>query len=225
RRMTHNPLRCFDCKVPADREIMSRAPAITEYLCAACRDHFDRLLAFLRKFDIGHSVDPRMVRGLDYYRRTSFEVILPGLGAQNALLGGGRYDGLIHALGGPDVPGFGFAVGEERLVMSLPESAAVPAAAPEVVVVTLGEEGVARALGVARSLRRAGRRVVFDPQPGKSLKAQMRRAGDRQARFVLILGESEVREGAVTIKDMSDGTQERVAAERVEARLREIAGV
>jgi len=164
------------------------------------------------------------VRGLDYYRRTSFEVTLPGLGAQNALLGGGRYDGLIHELGGPEVPGFGFAVGEERLVMSLPESAAVPADTPEIVVVTLGEEGVARALGVARSLRRDGRSVVFDPQPGRSLKAQMRRAGDLQARFVLILGESEVREGAVTIKNMSDGTQERIDAERVEARLREMAG-
>ena len=164
-----------------------------------------------------------MVRGLDYYRRTSFEVTLPGLGAQNALLGGGRYDGLIHDLGGPDVAGFGFAVGEERLVMSLPESAAVPAAVPEIVVVTLGEEGLARALGVARSLRRAGRRVVFDPQPDKSLKAQLRRAGDLQARFVLILGESEVREGVVTIKNMSDGRQERIAVERVEARLLEMA--
>ena len=224
RRMTDNPLRCFDCKVPADRAIMSKAPAITDSLCAACRDHFDQVLALLRKLEIGHRIDPRMVRGLDYYRRTSFEVTLPGLGAQNALLGGGRYDGLIHELGGPEVPGFGFAVGEERLVMSLPESAAVPADTPEIVVVTLGEEGVARALGVARSLRRAGRNVVFDPQPGRSLKAQMRRAGDLQARFVLILGESEVREGAVTIKNMSDGTQERIDAERVEARLREMAG-
>ena len=224
RRMTDNPLRCFDCKVPADREIMSKAPAITDSLCAACRDHFDKVLALLRKLEIGHRIDPRMVRGLDYYRRTSFEVTLPGLGAQNALLGGGRYDGLIHELGGPEVPGFGFAVGEERLVMSLPEGAAVPADAPEIVVVTLGEESVARALGVARSLRRAGRSVVFDPQPGRSLKAQMRRADDLQARFVLILGESEVREGAVTIKNMSDGTQERIDAERVEAKLREMAG-
>src|SRR5437867_7910250 len=213
RRMADNPLRCFDCKVEADRAVMARAPAITDYLCAACREHFGRVTEYLRAYGIRHRLDPRLVRGLDYYRRTSFEVTLQGLGAQNALLGGGRYDGLIHELGGPEVPGFGFAVGEERLVMSLPESAAVPADTPEIVVVTLGEEGVARALGVARSLRRDGRSVVFDPQPGRSLKAQMRRAGDLQARFVLILGESEVREGAVTIKNMSDGTQERIDAE------------
>ncbi|OLC56484.1 MAG: histidine--tRNA ligase [Acidobacteria bacterium 13_1_40CM_4_69_4] len=224
RRMAVNPLRCFDCKVPADRETMSKAPSIADYLCTACRDHFDRVLAFLRAFDIRHRVEPRLVRGLDYYRRTSFEVTLPGLGAQNALLGGGRYDGLIQELGGPDVPGFGFAVGEERLVTSLAETAAVPAEAPEIFVAALGEEGVARALGTARALRRAGRRVVLEPQPDKSLKAQMRRAGDLEARFVLIIGESEIREGAVTIKNMSDGTQERVAEARVEARLREMAG-
>src|SRR3989442_787511 len=133
--------------------------------------------------------------------------VLQGLGIEGA----GRYDGLIHDLGGPDVPGFGFAVGEERLVMSLPETAAVPAGAPEIFVVALGEEGVARALGVARSLRRAGRRVVLEPQPDKSLKAQMRRAGDLEARFVLIIGGSEIREGAGTIKNKSDGTQERGA--------------
>ncbi len=224
RRIADNPLRCFDCKVPADRDIMARAPAIIDFLCAECRGHFDRLRSLLQALDIAHTVDPRLVRGLDYYRRTSFEVTLSGLGAQNALLGGGRYDGLIHDLGGPDVPGFGFAVGEERLVMSLPETAAVPSGAPEVVILALEEEGVVGALVLARALRRAGRRVVFEPQPGRSLKAQLRRAGDLEARFVLILGESEIREGAVAIKSMADGAQDRVPLERVEARLREMSG-
>jgi histidyl-tRNA synthetase len=224
RRMVDNPLRCFDCKVPADRETMSAAPAITESLCAACRDHFGRVLALLEAFGIRHRIEPRLVRGLDYYRRTSFEVTVPGLGAQNALLGGGRYDGLIRDLGGPDVPGFGFAVGEERLVMSLPAGAAVPQGTPDVYLAAMGEEGVARALRVGRMLRRAGRRIVLEPQPGKSLKAQMRRAHDLGATFVLIIGESEVREGSVTVRKMADGTQERIAEERVEVRLREMAG-
>jgi len=224
RRMADNPLRCFDCKVEADRAVMAKAPAITDFLCAACREHFGRVVEYLRSYGIRHRVDPRLVRGLDYYRRTSFEVTLQGLGAQNALLGGGRYDGLIKELGGPDVPGFGFAVGEERLVMSLPADAALSRGAPEIFVAAVGEDGVERALLVARSLRRAGRRVVFDPLPDKSLKSQLRRANDLRVRVVLILGESEVRERAVTIKKMSDGSQETIAEDRVDARLAEIAG-
>lgn len=224
RRMVDNPLRCFDCKVEADRLTMAQAPSIADFLCAACKDHFGRVVAFLRVYGIRHRIDPRLVRGLDYYRRTSFEVTLQGLGAQNALLGGGRYDGLIRELGGPDVPGFGFAAGVERLVMSLPASVAVPQGTPEIFVAAVGEEAVERALMVARTLRRSGRRVVFDPLPDKSLKAQLRRANDLRARYVLILGESEVRERAVTIKTMSDGTQETIAEARVEARLGEISG-
>jgi histidyl-tRNA synthetase len=224
RRLVDNPLRCFDCKVEADRATMAGAPSIADFLCPECKDHFRRVVAFLRAYGIRHRIDPRLVRGLDYYRRTSFEVTLQGLGAQNALLGGGRYDGLIGELGGPDVPGFGFAAGEERLVMSLPASAAVPPETPEIFVAAVGEEGVERALLVARPLRRSGRRVVFDPLPDKSLKAQLRRANDLRARYVLILGESEVRERAVTIKTMSDGTQETIAEARVEARLGEITG-
>ncbi|MBI1950523.1 MAG: histidine--tRNA ligase [Acidobacteria bacterium] len=224
RRLAENPLRCFDCKVPADQETMSAAPPITESLCAACRDHFARLVALLEALAIRHRIEPRLVRGLDYYRRTSFEVTVPGLGSQNALLGGGRYDGLIRDLGGPDVPGFGFAVGEERLVLSLPAAAAAAEGAPDIYMAAIGEEGVARALVVGRWLRRTGKRIVLEPQPDKSLRAQMRRAHDLGAAFVLIIGESEVREGSVTIRRMADGTQERVAAQRVEGRLREMAG-
>jgi len=156
RRMADNPLRCFDCKVEADRAVMARAPAITDYLCAACREHFGRVTEYLRAYGIRHRLDPRLVRGLDYYRRTSFEVTLQGLGAQNALLGGGRYDGLIKELGGPDVPGFGFAVGEERLVMSLPAAAAVSRGTLEIFIAAVDEGGVERALLVARALRRSG---------------------------------------------------------------------
>ena len=130
RRLTTNPLRCFDCKVPADRALLGRASPILEHLCGPCRDHFSRVRSLLDDLGVAYAIEPRLVRGLDYYRRTAFEVTLPGLGAQNALLGGGRYDGLVEALGGPDVPGFGFAVGEDRLVMSLPYAAPLPDTAP-----------------------------------------------------------------------------------------------
>jgi histidyl-tRNA synthetase len=223
RRMMDNPLRCFDCKVEADRATMAQAPAITDSLCEACRAHFDRVLGLLRGYGVRHRVDPRLVRGLDYYRRTAFEVALPSLGAQNALLGGGRYDGLMRELGGPDVPGFGFAVGEERLVMAL-SARVVEGRRPEVVIAAVGEQGVERALLVARALRAAGRKVVFDPFPDKSLKAQLRRAHDLQARFVLIFGESEVKERSVTVKIMSDGSQETIAEDAVTSRLREMTG-
>ncbi len=223
RRLATNPLRCFDCKVPADRELMAGAPAILEHLCGECRDHFARVRGYLESFAIPHAIEPRLVRGLDYYRRTAFEVTLPGLGAQNALLGGGRYDGLVEALGGPAIPGFGFAVGEDRLAMSLPADAALPAEAPEVFVVALGEGSVGPALGIARRLRRAARRVVLDPLPHKSLKAQMRRANDLGARFVLILGQEEIARGQLILKRMSDGTQATVGEQDLESRIREMA--
>jgi histidyl-tRNA synthetase len=224
RRMDDNPLRCFDCKVEADRATMARAPAITEYLCAPCREHFDRVLALLTAYGLPHRVDPRLVRGLDYYRRTAFEVTLQSLGAQNALLGGGRYDGLIRELGGPDVPGFGFAVGEERLVMTLPDVRAVTPGGADTFVAAVGETGVERALLLARHLRGAGRAVLFEPAPDKSLKSQLRRANDLRARIVLIIGEGEVRARTVTIKTMSDGAQETVGEDRVAARLAEMTG-
>ncbi|HKB07749.1 MAG TPA: ATP phosphoribosyltransferase regulatory subunit, partial [Candidatus Polarisedimenticolia bacterium] len=213
---------CFDCKVEADRAIMAEAPTITDYLCDACREHFQKVTGLLSAYGIRHRVEPRLVRGLDYYRRTSFEVTVQGLGAQNALLGGGRYDGLLAELGGPDLPGFGFAIGEERLVMSLRADAAASRGTPEVFIAAVGESGVERALLIARGLRQAGRQVLLEPLPGKSLKAQLRRANDLRARFVLILGDGEVRDRAVTIKKMSDGTQETIAEDRLEARLGEM---
>ena len=223
RRLDTNPLRCFDCKVPADRDVMAQAPAILDHLCDACRGHFERVREHLDAFGIAYTIDRRLVRGLDYYRRTAFEVTAPGLGAQNALLGGGRYDGLIEELGGPAVPGFGFAVGEDRLVMSLPATAAIPDDAPEVFVVGLGEAGVSAALQAARRLRGSGYRTLVEPLPGKSLKAQLRRANDLRARFVLILGEEEIQRGVMTLKRMSDGSQATVRLDELDRRLGEMA--
>ena len=219
RRLQTNPMRCLDCKVPADQEVMKGAPVIADHLCGACRDHFDRVRSYLDASGVAYRVDPRLVRGLDYYRRTAFEVTQSGLGAQNAILGGGRYDGLVAALGGPPVPGFGFAIGQDRLILSLPSDASIPRDEPEIVVVALGGASVPPALMAARRLRRRGRRVLFDPLPEKSLKAQLRHANDRHARLVIIVGEEEIARGMLTLKRMADGTQETLRTEDLEARV------
>ena len=221
RRLETNPLRCFDCKVPSDQDILRDAPRISDHLCTECRDHFQRVRGFLESAGIRHRIEPRLVRGLDYYRRTAFEVVLPGLGAQNALLGGGRYDGLVESLGGPPVPGFGFAVGLDRLVLSLPEDAAIPDESPELVGVAIGEAAVGPILQVAGRLRGLGRRMVFDPQPARSLKAQLRGVHDRRARFAIIVGDEEVAGRVFTLRDMRGSAQESLTEESLVARLRE----
>jgi histidyl-tRNA synthetase len=222
RRIDTNPLRCFDCKIAADREIMDGAEPILDHLCAACRTHFEAVRGHLDRLEVPYSIDSRLVRGLDYYCRTTFEVALAGLGAQNALLGGGRYDGLVQSLGGPPIPGFGFAVGEDRLVMSVPPSVDVPRGAPDVYVIALGETTLPTALMLATTLRAAERPTVLDPLPHKSLKAHMRHANDLGARAVLIVGEQETARGEYTLKRMSDGTQISTSASSLVARVREM---
>jgi histidyl-tRNA synthetase len=167
-------------------------------------------------------MEPRLVRGLDYYRRTTFEVTLPTLGAQSALLGGGRYDGLVQELGGPPVPGFGFAVGEDRLVMSLPADRTGEDRGPDAVAVILGEEGVGPVLEAARRLREAGMTVVVEPFPERSAKAQLRRANDLRAKSALLVGSSEAAAGTITVKRLADGLQKTVAVGDVAATLREM---
>lgn len=179
RRIEVNPLRCFDCKVAADRQLMQGAPTIVDHLCEGCRTHFAEVKSHLGRLKVPFDLDPCLVRGLDYYCRTTFEVSLAGLGAQNALLGGGRYDGLVQSLGGPAVPGFGFAVGEDRLVLSLPVDPDLPDSSPEVYMISLGEQAMLHAPAMAARLRAAGRRVVLDPLPARSLRSQMRPPGRR----------------------------------------------
>jgi histidyl-tRNA synthetase len=222
RRIEVNPLRCFDCKVDADRELLARADTIQDHLCDACRDHFAAVKGHLDRLSVPFNLDPRLVRGLDYYCRTTFEVSLAGLGAQNALLGGGRYDGLVKSLGGPPVPAFGFAVGEDRLVLSLPENADIPESSPDVYMISLGEKALQHAPAMAARLRSGRRRVVLDPMPGKSLRSQMRKANDLGARFVLILGEQEIASGRYTLKRMSDGAQVEIDETGMAAQLEEM---
>jgi histidyl-tRNA synthetase len=205
RRAATNPLRIYDCKVPADQPIIDRLPHAIDYLCEACATHFAAVQRHLAAWGIGYRISHRLVRGLDYYTRTTFEVLGRTIGAQNALLGGGRYDGLVKDLGGPDRTGIGFAAGLERLVLALPDAAAISQAA-RAFVVAIGDDGRAEALRVLRELRRAGlpAQMEFD---ARSMKAQLKRADRLGARAVVILGGDELARGEVTLRDMRTGEQ------------------
>jgi histidyl-tRNA synthetase len=211
RRIDVNPLRVLDCKVPSCQPAIEELPSILEHLCEACRQHFGTFRGYLDRQDIRYEVTPRLVRGLDYYVRTTFEVISDRLGpTQNALLGGGRYDGLSELLGGPPAKGFGFALGMERFILLLSGreelGAEYQAPSPDVYLVYLNEEALAEALLLARELRRAGIFAYVDFE-SRSLKAQMRQANRLQARFACIIGEAELQSGRFPLKNMSDGTQ------------------
>ena len=209
RRAATNPLRVLDCKIPADQPIIERLPRVTDCLCAACREHFETLQAVLRQRGMAYTVVPRMVRGLDYYTRTTFEFVHHGLGAQNAVLGGGRYDGLSEALGGPKAPGIGFSIGADRFVLSLEESGVTPPAVrPDVYMVWLpagdapaADPAFRQADEMARLLRAAGLVVELPPEARKIGRA-LEQAGKLNARYALIIGENELREGRYQLKDL-----------------------
>ena len=208
RRAKTNPLRIYDCKVEADQPIIDRLPHSVDYLCEPCATHFAGVKAQLDAWGIPWRISHRLVRGLDYYTRTTFEVLGETLGAQNAILGGGRYDGLVKDLGGPDRTGIGFAAGLERLVLALPEgtTAAVPARA---FVVAIGDDGRAEALRLLRELRQAGLPAQMELE-ARGMKAQMKRADRLQARIALIVGGDELARGEVTLRDMRTGDQRAV---------------
>jgi histidyl-tRNA synthetase len=224
RRAATNPLRIFDCKVPADQAIIDRLPHTLDYLCDECRLHYDAVRRQLAGYEVPCRVSHRLVRGLDYYTRTTFEVVAGGLGAQNAVLGGGRYDGLMKALGGPDRPGIGFAAGLERLVLSLPEGARSPRAFADVFVVAQGARARDAAILLAAELRRAGLRAQADYE-ARSVRSQMNRANRLGASRVAIIGESELADGTVAIKDMTGGGQSSVNRTDVVRVLRDARGV
>jgi histidyl-tRNA synthetase len=208
RRARTNPLRIYDCKVEADQPVIDRLPHSVDYLCEPCSAHFAGVQRHLEVFGIPWKISHRLVRGLDYYTRTTFEILGQSLGAQNALLGGGRYDGLVKQLGGPDRPGIGFAAGLERLVLTLP-AAAVEEAPARAFVVAIGDDGREEALRVLRDLRRAGlaAQMEFD---ARGIRAQMKRADRLQARVTLIVGGDELARGEVTVKHMKTGAQQAV---------------
>ncbi len=221
RRLQTNPLRILDCKNKKCGEIASQAPSVHDFLSEEASAHFNELRRLLDRNKIPYRVVPMMVRGLDYYTRTIFEVQVrsDSLGAQSAIVGGGRYDNLIHDLGGRDTPAIGFSFGIERLLMIL-EDSAVPGRDPGVFVAGVGEGGPDRALDLARELRRAGFKVEIS-YAGGSLRSQLKRADRLGTAVTLIAGEDEAARGAVTWRDMTDGRQEEVLladlASRIEA--------
>jgi histidyl-tRNA synthetase len=201
RRLDRNPLRILDCKVESCRRVVADAPLMVDSLCDACRAHLREVQSLLELRDVPFDMNPRLVRGLDYYCRTAFEVVGEGLGAQNAVGGGGRYDGLVAALGGPDVAGVGFALGLERLAMVAPgrDGATRP---PTAFILPLEPRAVAPALAIATGLRDHG--VTVDLQPaGRSLKALLRAADRRGARVAVILGDEELAAGRATVRDLT----------------------
>jgi histidyl-tRNA synthetase len=215
RRAVTNPLRVLDCKVPEDQPIIEALPKITDSLDQESKDHFAAVTAALDAAGVPYTLNPRLVRGLDYYTRTTFEFTHGGLGAQNALLGGGRYDGLSEAIGGPKAPGIGFAMGLDRLALTLEASeqaseADQKAAAAKVdaYIAPLGEKLNAAALVLARELRRAG--LSIELGDGSFRLKKSFEAADKVARRIVILGEDELQSGILTVKDFASGTQSKV---------------
>ncbi len=208
RRAVTNPLRVFDCKVPADQPIIDALPRISQFLDEACRKHFEAVQKILTKVAVPFSLNDRLVRGLDYYTRTAFEFTHGALGAQNAILGGGRYDGLSEALGGPPAPGIGFAIGEDRLVMSLQESASAEGVVrkPDVYVAALGVGMNGEAARLARELRRHDLVVDLGDETFR-LKKSFETATKAGAKYILIVGENEVKADAFALKNLATGEQ------------------
>jgi histidyl-tRNA synthetase len=217
RRYISNPLRVLDCKVPGCQEATLTAPAMLDQLCIGCDTHFKQVREHLDALAVGYTVNPRMVRGLDYYTKTTFEMVTGSLGAQNAVAAGGRYDGLIRDLGGPELPGIGFAIGLERLALMLGEQSIEPPR-PELFIATLGEAATKAGFAMLTRLQRQGILVEME-YTGKSLKAQLRRADKLQTRRVLILGEDELSRGVAQLRHMDESFQEEVALNSFEKHL------
>jgi len=217
RRYTSNPLRVLDCKVPGCNEATADAPAMLDNLCIGCETHFDQVKGHLGALEVDYTVNARMVRGLDYYTKTTFEMVTGSLGAQNAVAAGGRYDGLIRDLGGPELPGIGFAIGLERLALMLGEQSIQPPR-PELFIATLGEAATNAGFSLLTRLQRHGIPVEME-YTGKSLKAQLRRADKLNARRVLILGEDELQRGVSQLRYMDESRQEEVRLDNLESLL------
>ena len=206
RRAVTNPLRVFDCKVPEDQPIIDTLPRISQFLDEPCRKHFEQVQNILKSVGVDFQLNDRLVRGLDYYTRTAFEFTHGALGAQNAILGGGRYDGLSESLGGPTAPGIGFAIGEDRLILALQESAESAQPTPDVYIAPLGSGMDREAARLARGLRRQGIIVELGDETFR-LKKSFETAAKLGARNVLICGENEVKAGAFALKNQQTGEQ------------------
>ena len=211
-RYERNPLRVLDCKVERDREIAKQLPKTKDHLCQSCQTNFEQVQALLDSTQTPYSLNSLLVRGLDYYTRTTFEVVSTSLGAQNAICGGGRYDSLVEEFEGPPTPCFGFALGMERLISIIPFGDKIDLESrPDIFVVGLGEEAKSVTFKIIHELRRDGFSVDQD-YSGGSLKSQMRKANKSASRFSLIVGENEIKSGKYLLKDMETGSQNEISA-------------
>ena len=211
-RLDKNPLRVLDCKEDGERMLSEGVPLITDYLCEECAEHFETVQSYLTGIGISFEKDPRLVRGLDYYTKTAFEIMYAPLGAQSTVCGGGRYDGLIEEIGGPSVPGIGFAVGMERLLLTLKEQGLLPPVEEirPAYIVALGDEARKEAFILQQALRAKSLYAEIDTN-GRSMKGQMKAANKINADFTVIIGEDELAQGQAQIRNMETKEQETVA--------------
>ena len=220
-RFERSPLRILDCKKDSDKPYMADAPKITDCLCEECAEHFAKLKELLTSAGISFTHDPRLVRGLDYYTKTAFEIKYPPLGAQSAVAGGGRYDGLIEEMGGNPTPAVGFATGLERLLLALESQNLLPEKnrSVDAYVVALGETAQAEGFKLLNSLRQQGLSAAMD-FAGRSMKAQMKQANKLGAKYSVILGEDEISEGVVMLRSMEDSSQAKVPMNHVAEKIK-----
>ena len=209
RRMDTNPLRVLDCKVPDCKELTAAAPVMLDHQCPECSAHFETVLRHLKAQGIKYEINHRLVRGLDYYTRTCFEVVSNNIGSQGSVAGGGRYDGLISSLGGPEVPGIGFACGMERLALLMQDNEENQMKRPDFYLASLDESCRDAAFEVAQSLRKAGLSGT-QAFAARSMKSTMRQADKSNARYALLIGPDELAAGTVVVKNMENGEQNAV---------------
>ena len=215
-RFEKNPMRILDCKTDADKDFMQDAPKIKDCLCDECREHFNSVQQLLKVSDIDFTIDDRLVRGLDYYTKTAFEIQYAPLGAQSAVAGGGRYDGLIEEIGGTPTPAVGFAAGIERILATLEMQNLLPSVENQldIFLVAVGDEAETLAFEILTKIRRAGLTASMDFAK-RSMKAQMKQAGKSNAKFALIIGDDEVKNSKVTVKNLSNSEQQTINSDKV----------
>ena len=217
KRFATNPLRMFDCKEPTCRRLLEGAPVVLEYLSSENKDHFDRVLGYLESLAVPFEVDARLVRGLDYYTRTAWEIKSAKLGAQDSLSGGGRYDRLVEQLGGPPTPAIGFAAGMERIIMAIPEKISNNVSKrPGIFIVTAGEKYKLEAVKLAARIRKLGLAADID-YLGKSLKGQMKQADKSRFAHAVILADEEMGRGKIVVRNLANSEQSEVELDRIHA--------
>lgn len=219
RRFEKNPLRLLDCKIPTCIRERDGATSILEFLCNDCLQHFEKLKSYLKYMNVPYTIKPDLVRGLDYYTRTIFEVKSEALGAQNAIAAGGRYDGLVEEFGGPPTPATGFAIGMERLVSLMSEKEEVKEKSPDCFIAFLGEEAEMVSINIAERFREKG--LWIELGTGASLKSQLRKADKLKAEYVIIIGEDELRSSQLKWKRLSDSSEGEVSERELERLLME----